>query len=788
MLKALDRKLLRDIWDMKGQTLAITLVIACGIATFVMSLSNLNSLTTTQATYYDRYRFAEVFSHVKRAPTTLSNRIEEIPGVARVQTRVVVDVTLDIDGLNEPARGRLVSVPDYREPMLNRLFLRSGRWIEPGRQGEILANEAFVLAHKLKPGDKIKAILNGSKEELTIVGVVLSPEHIFQISPGSILPDDKRFGVFWMNYTNLAAAFDMEGAFNSITLTMMPGANELEVIQRLDQLTAPYGGDGAHGRREQLSHRFLSDDIEQLKGMGIIAPAIFLGVAAFLLNVVLTRLISTQREQIAALKAFGYTHWEVGLHYFKFVLVIVVLGLILGTFFGIQLGQGLTNMYKKFYRFPALEFQFDFKVVMMALGVSVLAATLGTLWAVRRAVKLPPAEAMRPEPPANYKRTILERLGLQWLFSQSMRMVLRNLERKPIQALMSILGLSMATAILVLGFFMEDSVDYLIDFQFFESQRQDLTIGFVEPTSSRALHEIKHLEGVEYCEGFRSVPARVRFGHRSKRVAIQGLTSVQSLYRVIDQHHNKLHLPPEGVVISDSLAKLLHLQPHDLLTVEVLEGNRAVRKLPVAGIVEDLAGTNAYMHISAVHRLIREGNSYSGAYVSVDSKYQDTLYRTLKETPRVASVLIQSAAVESFNENVAENMMRMRFFNILFATIIAFGVVYNTARISLSERSRELATLRVMGFTRGEISAILLGELAVLVLIAIPMGLMMGYSMAWSLVTSLATEVFRIPLVINPSTYGISALVVLVAAVFSGLIVRRKLDHLNLVAVLKSRE
>lgn len=788
MISALDKKLVRDLWGMKGQALAITLVIACGIATFVMSLTNLDSLEHTRAEYYDRYGFAELFAHVKRAPLSLAHRISEIPGIKQSQTRIVVDVTLDVEKLNEPAVGRLISVPEHGDPILNRLFLRSGRWIHPGRRGEVLANEAFMQAHGYKPGVKIKAVLNGSKEELTVVGVVLSPEYIFSVRPGDILPDDKRFGIFWMGERQLAAAFDMEGAFNDITMTMMPGTNEDEVIRQVDYVLAPYGGAGSYGRSEQISHRLLSDDLDQLKGTGFIAPIVFLGVAAFLLNVVLGRLVSTQREQIAALKAFGYTHWEVGFHYLKLVLLVIVLGVGVGTLLGRELGKGLAEMYTVFYKFPSLEYRFNFRVVFLALFLSCLAGVLGTLGSVRSAVNLPPAEAMRPEPPASYQKTILERLGFQAFFSVPMRMIIRNLERRPLRAMISILGIALAVSILVMGFFSEDAMNYMMTFQFSEAQRQDVSVSFVEPTTARAIHELEHAPGVLSCEPYRAVSARLRFGHRSRRSGILGLTSKQQLNRVLNEDHRVIPLPEEGLVLSKKLAELLQVNPGDELTVEVLEGERPTRKILVSAIVSDYAGTNAYAHLDAVRRLLREGHSYTGAYLQVDSRYTEKLYRQLKNTPRIAGVGVQSVAIQSFKDVVAESMNKVRSFNIIFAIIIAAGVVYNTARISLSERSRELATLRVMGFTRGEISSILLGELAVLTLVAVPLGLGLGYLFAWLVTWAVETDLFRFPLVIYPRTYGIAASVVLGASIISGLIVRRKLDHLDLVSVLKSKE
>lgn len=788
MISALDRKLIRDIWQMKGQTVAITLVIACGVATFVMSLTTLRSLQLTQETYYEQYHFAHVWSHVKRAPKSLEERIAEIPGVARLQTRIVAGVTLDVPDMKEPASGQLISLPDRGEALLNQLHLRTGRLPEPGREGEVAASETFVLAHNMKPGARLEAVLNGRKQKLIIVGVVLSPEFIFQIRPGDMLPDDKRFGVFWMREMELAAAFDMKGAFNDINLTLEPKANEAEVLQRLNRLTAPYGGDGAFGRSEQVSNRYLSDEIKQLKATGLIGPSIFLSVAAFLLNVVLSRLITTQREQIAALKAFGYTHLEVGIHYLKFVLLVVVVGVGIGTGVGVWLGKGMTEMYSKFYKFPVFLYVFDVSIVSLALTIAALAAVFGTLGAVRKAVKLPPAEAMRAEPPASYKPTILERLGLQKLLSQPSRMILRNLERKPFQALLSIAGISMATSVLVLGAFTEDSLGYLVDFQFKMNQKQDVTVTFVEPTSTRCVHELKVLPGVSYVEPFRSTAVRLRHGPRDKRLGIMGLPRERRLNLVLDGDEKQMPLPARGLVLSRELAKMLGVNTGETVTVEVLEGQRPVREVPVASMLDDYAGANAYMSLEALHELSGEGESYSGAYLAVDARDLDELYGKLKETPRVAGVAIQKAAIESFEQTVAENLLRMRMFNVIFATIIACGVVYNTARISLSERSRELATLRVMGFTRAEISFILLGELAVLTLAAVPIGLGLGHFFAWVAARALTTELFRIPLVIEPSTYAFAATVVLTAAVLSGLLVRRRLDHLDLVAVLKSKE
>ncbi len=788
-MSALDRKLVRNILHMKGQVIAICLVIGCGIASYVMAVSTMESLSGTMERYYQEYRFANVFAGMKRAPMSLAERIGGIPGVAQAYPRVVQDVTLDIEGFPDPAIGRLMSVPDFGPPPLNNLHLRSGRWIEPGRGTEVLMSEAFAEAHGLKPGDTVRAILNGRKKELTIVGLAITPEYIFEIREGDILPDEKRFGLFWMAYTDLASAFDMDGAFNSVVLSTTRSASIPDVLRKVDDLIEPYGGLGAYSREDQISHQYLNNELMQLRTMAKVVPTIFLSVAAFLLNVVLSRLISTQREEIASLKALGYTGRELGWHYIKLMALIVIAGTIIGTIVGMWMGRGLTNLYLAFYRFPLLEYRFNPRIVVSAMGISLAAGTVGTWSSVRQAVKLPPAEAMRPQAPADFRPTVVERLGLQWLFSPSARIVVRNIERRPLKAALSVIGISTAMAVMVVGGYMKDSIDYSIEAQFGKSQRQDVLVAFVEPLTTSAIYEVEHLPGVLRSEPFRSVPVRLRSEHHWRRVAIMGLPTDGELFVPMNIDGRPADVPEEGMLVSRVLADILHVQPGDELQAEVLEGRRPHLTVRIADVLDDFAGLSAYMNIERLHELMQEQGDVSGAYLQVDKEQIPELYRELKSTPRVAGVMIKEAAVESFEETIAENLLQIQTFNLVFGTIIAFGVVYNSARISLSERSRELATLRVMGFTRGEISFILLGELGVLVTLAIVPGLCMGYGFVWwSSRSMVETELFRIPLVIAPATYGRSVVTVLVAAVLSGLAVRRRLDHLDLIGVLKTRD
>jgi putative ABC transport system permease protein len=788
MISALHRKLLRDLWQMKSQAVAISLVMGCGVATFVMSVSTAVSMYQSQAHYYEEFRFADLFLNLKRAPSSLAPRLAVVPGVARLQTRVVAQVDIDVRGMSEPAQGSLISIPDHDERGLNKLHLRLGRYPEPASPPEVLVHESFANAHHLRPGDSFHAVINGKKQRLTVSGVALSPEYIYPIRTGELLPDDKRYGIIWMRRSELEASFDMKGAFNNATLTLLHGANASAVIKAIDALTAKQGGLGAYTREDQVSHRFLSDELSQLRALATIPPCIFLVVAGFLLNIVIARLVRTQREQIAALKAFGYTNRKVALHYLSFAAVITVAGILAGSVAGIWMGRGMTRIYVKFFRFPYFEYNLHPAVVIGAAVFAGVAALLGVITAVRNASRQPPAEAMRPEPPASYRPTFVERLGVAAWFSQTARMIFRQIERQPVKALFSVLGVALAVAVMMLGSFSKDLLTFILEFQFQRSQRQDAIVAFNEPSDSRVLHALASTAGIRKVEGFRSVSTRLRHEYRTHLVSIMGLEEMHSLFQLLDIKGAVVALPQEGMVISQSLAKILKVQAGDSLDVEVLEQNRPRLKIRIAATIDDFSGTSAYMSVQALNRAMKEGRVLSGAFVTIDGAKKEQTYKELKNMPRVAGVNIKRAAIETFNHTMSENLLRLRLFNIGFACIIAFGVVYNAARIALSERSRDLATLRVLGFNRREISRILLGEIGALILAGLPLGIFIGYGFVALAVEALQTRTQRFPLIVEPHTFAVAVIVVLIAAVISSLVVRRRLDHLDLMEVLKSRE
>ncbi len=787
-MRVLDKKLLRDFRRLWAQGLAIAMVMACGVATLIMAVGAFRSLEESRSAFYDRYRFGSIFAAAVRAPTHLQSRIEAISGVAATELRIMQPAILDIEGMNEPASGLAVSVPDFDEPSVNRIYIRAGRLPEPGRGNEVAVSEPFATAHGFRLGNSFSAIMNGQKHPVTIVGIVLSPEFIYAIGPGDMLPDQRRFGVFFMSKSVLAGLYDLNGAFNSVSLTTLRNANTDNIIEQLDALLKPYGGTGAHDRSEQISHAFLDAELDQLWAMAAVIPPIFLFVSAFLVNMILARLIALEREQVGLLKAVGYSTVTIGWHYAKLVTFIAIIGIVIGSGAGFWLGRALTRLYGTFYSFPFLIFRQSPDLYLLAGGVTVTAALAGAFNAIRTIADLPPATAMRPPAPANYRGFLPHWLPKLHFMSQLTIMALRHLIRWPVRTFLTILGTALSVALLVTSMFSYDSIDMMIDTIFFQTERQDATISFAADQHKDTIFDVAALPGVLLAEPFRSVAAKLKNSHWQERVAITGLPERTDLSRVLDPDFHPIVPPGSGLMLSESLARKLHAGMGDRIDVELLEKNGRTERLTVTAIAQGFVGLTAYMRLDALNRLMLEGDQISGALIKVDTNAINRLYQAVKETPQIASIALQKITLQRFRRTIEENITTSTTIYIALAVIITFGVIYNSARIQLSERARELASLRVFGFTRAEVSSVLMTELTVIVLLAQPLGWLMGYGLAWSVVRGLDTDLFRIPLVVNSETYAIASIVVLSSALFSALVVRRRINRLDLIKVLKTRE
>jgi len=784
----LDRKLWRDISVLRGQVISIALVVGAGVAVFVASISTYDSLQSGREHFYDSGRFPQIFVTLKRAPLSIVSRFTTIPGVATVEPRIVRDVIVDWPSAFLPVSARVISLNHAGDEPLARLYMRRGS--APGMNdahGAVI-NEAFADANGATPGGEIRVILNGRVQSFGITGIALSPEYVYAVKPGVPIPDDRFFAILWVDRSAAEAAFDMKGAFDDLVISLAPGADAKPVIAELDRLLEPYGSVGAIERRDQPSNRFLEDELNQQKVMSITIPFIFFGVAAFLLNVALGRQVAAQREQIATLKALGFPTAPLVLHYLKLVAIIVLIGSLLGVAGGVAFGRAMIASYHGFFRLPALEFALTPWSIVAGTAISLAAASLGVITALQRVVSLAPAVAMRPAPPLRFRRSWLERLLSARLLTPRRIMVLRNLAGRPVRAALRTLGIALAIPMVVLGLFWRDAIDQMIEIQFNLVERGNTVVTFPHPLDRRIVGDLRREPGVLAAEGERIVPVRMRAGQRTYLTSVIGLPTRGELRRPHDAALRPIEIAPEGITLTRRLAERLGVNTGDTMTVEVMEGERRKLDVPVSAIVDEVIGMASYMEIGVLNRLTGEGDVVSAAALFVDSSALPALSRRFKDLPVIESVSMKAYTLSSFLNKIANLILVSAGILTAFAVIIASGVVYNSARISLQERAWELASLRVLGFTRAEVASILFGEFMIEILIAIPIGVALSQGIIDLIVRFHSNESFQIPGVIGARTFAAACAIVILAAAVSAYIVRRRIDHLDLVAVLKTRD
>jgi putative ABC transport system permease protein len=790
VIRALDRKLLRDLARLRMQALAIALVVAAGTAVFIGTAATARALRLSEEKYYADHRFAHVWTRLVRAPASVLSQLSEIPGVAAVDGRLVTQGVIDVPGLEEPATGLFIGVPSAHGHVLNDVYVRRGRHVEANGVDEVLISEAFADRNSVKPGDTIGAVIAGHQIRARVVGVALSPEFIMQIQPGGLIPDDRRFGVFWMSRDRLESLLDLRGALNDVALRLSAGADQRGVLVAVDRVLDPYGGQGAYGRSTQPSHVMLEAHIRPVAALAVVVPAIFLAVAMFLINVVLSRLVATERTQIGMLKAFGYSKGRLARHYLVLAMVIAGAGYALGVPIGAWLGRVMSVWFATFFRFPTLVFTIEPLFLLVAALATLGSSAFGAFVSVRRVAQMTPVVAMTPPAPM-YRPTWFDHstLAKRLLTAPAARMILRNVMRHPVRALLTAGGMSLAIAIVVFGGFTADALARVVDVRFQHEERQDLTVVLREPRSLEGQWEgVADLPGVRLAEPSRTVPARLHVAARVQDVVVIGLDPQTRLRRLMDMHYGTASIPPDGVILGAWLASQLGVRRGDTVALDIRQGRRRTVTARVAGLIDEPLGRYVYGDLRTIGRLLEEPNTFSAANVTLDPVHADEFYATLKRAPAILGVEFRKDSLLNFRAMGDQSVSFIRQIELVFAVIIAFGVVYNTARIAVAERAHELATLRVLGFTRREISSILLGEIGALAAPAIPLGCLFGFLLSSWLAGALSSELFRFPVVLEARTYAFAIGVFAVAALGSALVVRRHLDRLDLVAVLKARE
>lgn len=792
-MTVLDRKLLRDLRHSGGLLLAITSIMAVGVACYVALGFAYRNLSRAKHRYYADCRMADFSVEVKKAPVSELAAVARLPGVVEVRPRIQFFATVDIERSPEPLNGIVISLPDRRQPTINDVLLRRGGYFSDTRANEVIVNEKFARFHGLAPGQWIHLILNNRRQELFIVGTAMSSEFTYLVGPGAIMPDPEHLGVFYLKHSYAEEVYDMDGACNQVLGLLSPELRDRpqETMRRAERLLDSYGVFTTVPLEQQPSNRFLSNEIAGLRAFGVIDPLIFLTVAALVLNVLMTRLTEQQRVIVGTLKAIGYLDRQVFAHFLKFGLAIGVLGGLLGGGLGYLISMGMTGLYRKFFEFPTLDNRFYLDIFVQGILVSLTCALAGSVHGARAVLRLEPAVAMRPRPPAQGGKIWLERFGAFWhSLSFAWRMTLRNLVRQRFRTAAGVFAAMMGAGMSVNALMLVAATQFLIDFQFYQVQRSDIDLNFKDERSEAALSEARQLPGVDRAEPQLGIGCTFVNGSHSYKGGITGLARDARLTVPYDLKGRRLRIPESGIVMSRKLAELLYLSRGDDVEIRPTKGLRQPRRVPVVAIADSYIGLTAYADIGYLSRLVSEELAMSGVQLAIDTRRESivSLYRELKRLPGVQSVNSRADAVANVQETLIKNQKVFIGLLVLFAGVIFFGSVLNSSLIGLAEREREVATLRVLGYTEWQVGHLFLRESLLVNTVGTLLGMPLGYLLNWGITVAYDTDLFRIP-VVDPTQSCLATFVIGgVFALVAHAVVQRAIFRMDWLEAMKTKE
>ena len=792
-MKVLDRKLLRELYSTGFLLLAVGSIMAIGVSAYNALGSAYRNLTIAQRLYYADCRMADFSLDLKKAPLADVAVIAQLPGVVEIRPRIQFFATVDLENVVEPINGIVISMPNERRQVIDDIVLRQGGYFTDRRDNEVILNDAFARANKIYPGMWIHLLLNNRRQELFVVGTAISSEFTYLVGPGSFVPDAKRLGVFYLKQTFAEEVFDFQGACNQVLGRLAPQVRDRpeEVLRRAEILLDSYGVLAAVPLKDQPSNRFLSNEIMGLRAFGVINPAIFLAVAALVLNVLMSRLAEQQRVVVGTLKALGYSRGAIFWHFLKFGLAVGAFSGVTGCALGYWLAGGMTAMYDTFFEFPNLENRFYPDLTVKGLGIGLACGMLGSLHGARQVLRLEPAVAMRPKPPADGGAILLEHWPSLWRrLTFPARMALRNVFRNRLRTAAGIFAAAMGATLSVDALLLAFETSYMVDFQFELIQRSDIDLTFKEERGREAWDEVRRLPGVDHAEPLFDVSCTFSHGSHSRKGGITGLLPGATLMIPRDTAGRPLRIPESGLLLTKKMAQLLHVKVGDEVELRPTRGLREPRRVRVAEIADSFLGIAVYADIHYLSALMNEEFAVTGVQLKVrsDDSFRNELYREIKQLPAVQAVSARADIIRSVRETLVQNQHVFIGLLVMFAGVIFFGSVLNSSLVSLLERQREVATLRVLGYGPWQVGALFLRESVLTNGVGTLVGLPLGYLLNYGIVVAYDTEMFRIPL-IDPTQVWI--IVIGLGAAFglaAHLVVQRSIHRMDWLDALKTRE
>ncbi|WP_444643683.1 ABC transporter permease [Caproiciproducens sp. R1] len=780
------KQAVRGVWRGRKSYFACIVLLAMGIMVYVSYQLLYVNLSSAQKQFYASQRFADGFASVDAIPAGAVKNLSDIKGISRIDSSITLDAR--VMGLSDTkiVTLRLNSFDPEDPERLNNFVLAKGTVPE---SGGLLIGQTFAAANKLAVGDTVRLIVNGQEIERQITGIAQSPEYVYVIpDTGQLLPDDSAFGFAFVPAADLETLGSGRGIANRLSFLLEKGATFRQVEAPLREALEPYGLRSLTARKDQPSHAMLQQEIDQLGSMSASIPTVFIVMAVLILYIMLKRMIEQERMQIGTLKAFGFSNWTIVLHYLSYGGVTGAVGGVAGVLLGLVMTGGMTQMYLDYFSLPAIQVPPDPFYILMGLLIAVLSGLAGAFMGVRGVLRLEPGEAMRPPSPPVLKSDLFARLPLiRKLLTSYGFMASRNITRNKFRSTFVLAGMAFAFAITAFMASYGDMFKTLMLDQFTKVEVYDLKITLKTPTGAAdALETADALKGVDSAEAILELPAELHREHLQEAVSLTALPDDVGLYRIYDVDSKQNHSPPkEGILLSSTLAKKLQAKRGDVLTVRTpYTGDRDI-PLPVMGVVHTNSGSSAFASLKGIWNALDIPPTVNSILLS--AKDPQAIKAELTDAKNVAAMTDQEEAKASYMDMFRTYSSLMEMMQGI-GMIIAFAIITNTASISLSERKREYATMRVLGMHPKEIGKVVSFEYWVLSLGALPLGILLTRMIKQAMATTIDSDLFTMPLNTPLGSYFSAAVLCAATVALSNRLARRRISKFDMVEVLKERE
>ena len=667
-----------------------------------------------------------------------------------------------------------------------------GTGFSDDRDEEVILSEGFAAKHDLQPGDRISVVLNRKRQSYLIVGTAISPEYVYLVrGQGDLVPDPEHFGILYIKEQYAREVLDFQDATNEIVGRLVPdaGVDVETLLNRMDRILEPFGVMNTTPRSRQASHRVLSDEINGGRISSTTVPLVFLGAAALVLNILMSRLAERQRTIIGTLKALGYTDREVLGHYVSFGFVVGIVGGLAGIGVGIWLASSMVAMYQDFFQFPRFVYQFYYDLFAWGMLISIVFAILGTLRGVWAVLGLQPASAMRAKPPEKGGAIFLERWPALWnRFGFCTHIALRNLMRNRIRTITGVGSTALATAMILMSLSMSDGLWFLMDYQFDKVSHSDLEIGLRDERGWPALQEVRALPGVDYAEPVFGLVCDLQHGRHCRRMAITGLSAEHRLTTPAQRDGTPIQIPRTGLVLSRKLAQILDARVGDHLQVKPVRGRRQVHSVRVASIVDTFVGLSCYADLAYLSSLVGESLAINSVQATIDPSRQHELFAAIKKLPNAQGLSVLADQRANMQDTFVKSMGASMGVLILFAGMLAFGSLLNNALVELSDQLRDMATFRVLGYHPREVAGIFFRQNLLVFVSGVAVAIPLGYGFVVAIIRAYDTELYRLPVVFEPRSVVTAVLTVSVFVGLAQLVVYRQIRRLDWLEGIKIKE